>query len=143
MAGEESRGEPELFTRPSEESIDKVVAHLPALEAVAPGEIVSSQDWADCAYHPAIEALRRAFYDNGFVQVFDWGKWQPEAENFIQNPPLMQAANLETCVKLIATHMRKERFCSGHFGEMVRCGHIAAILRRLAAMRDSPAKRDE
>lgn len=37
--------------------------------------------------------------------------------------------------KLLTTHVRKERFCSGHLAGMIENGHILALLKRLAAIR--------
>jgi hypothetical protein len=132
MASEKPR---EPVALPSLENIDNVVAYRRALEAVGPVEIVRDQDFGGCAYHAAIEALLRAFGENNFVQPFDWPGWQSEAESLVNNPSLMRTASLKDCVRLITTHVRKERFCAGHFGSMVRRGHIAAILQRLATIR--------
>jgi hypothetical protein len=86
-------------------------------------------------YAPQVSALMHAFYDNNFVQPFDWGQWQSTAEKIFHDPKRLSKASLSTCVKLITLHVRKDRFCGGHFGEMVRCGHIMAILRRLETLR--------
>ena len=124
--------EPEPFTPPSRENIEAVVRHLPDLESLAPEARIVFQEAATWDYHPAIEALLVAFHRNHFVQPYPWPKWQPEAKTFVADQSLLEHADLETCVKLITLHVRKERFCGGHIGEMIDCGHISAILRRLA-----------
>ena len=44
---------------------------------------------------------------------------------------------LTTCIKLIMASVRYERFCDGHLGEVIKSGHIAAILRRLEQLADA------
>lgn len=130
----------------SKENIDAVVAFLPALEAIPASDIApwpASEKGPDGIpvlamepdYHPDVRALMHAFYENNFVQSFDWGAWQPEADKIFRDPELLQNADLETCCKLITLHVRQDRFSGGHFGVMVENGHIAAILRRLAVLR--------
>ena len=65
---------------------------------------------------------------------FDWPEWQATAEEYVARPNLVAQADLETVRRLITTHVRKERFSEGHFGEMVRCGHIRALVKRLAVV---------
>jgi hypothetical protein len=133
---------PQFYQPINPENIDKVITFLPQIESLPTDQIQKKrQDPGqgfidlDVDYQPTIWKLMRAFEDNGFVQSYDWGTWQPEAERIFHNPPLLETADLETCVKLITLHVRKDRFCSGHFGEMVASGHLAAILRRLDVLR--------
>lgn len=133
----------------TKENIEAVVAFLPALELIPKGE---EAHWADSGkspdgtpvlslepdYHPDVRALIRAFYDNNFVQPFDWSGWQHEAKEFFNNPELLHKVDLDTCCKLITLHVRKDRFSGGHFGLMVETGHIAAIVRRLRELTTKP-----
>ena len=77
----------------------------------------------------------QSLYENHFVQPFDWVAWQSTAETMVEEPNQVSRATLDTCIKLITVHVRKDRFCSGHFGVMVRRGHISAILQRLSELR--------
>jgi hypothetical protein len=43
---------------------------------------------------------------------------------------------------LITIHVRKERFCEGHLPAVVKCGHMAALLRRLKELREASACSD-
>ncbi len=86
-------------------------------------------------YHPGVIDFMRTLYENNFVQSFDWGEWQEEGTRLYQHPELLAGADLETCVKILTLHARKDRFCGGHLGEMVRCGHILAVLRRIQELR--------
>lgn len=136
------------------EGIDRVVSFIPALESIPANEIARWPDHGKVAdgtlvlslepeYHPTVRALMRSFRENHFVQPFDWPEWQSTAEKIFNEPHRLSKVTLKTCVKLITLHVRKDRFVGGHFGEMVRRGHIATILRRLAELRKSLAVRTQ
>ena len=123
-------------------NIDAVARFLPDLSALKYDEIskgpnaTRDEDGAlvldpDVQYHPVVEKLIEALYQNHLIQPFDWGDWQDQARRYYDHPRLIRKASLQTCVKLLTTHVRKDRFCSGHFGEMVRNEHIQRILARL------------
>lgn len=130
------------------ESVDNVVSFMPVLSSIPEEDIAR---WPEAKkkdgvlvlgglepeYHPSVMELRKSFYDNHFIQPFDWPRWQSTAVKIFNEPSRLSKATLKTCVKLITLHVRKDRFVGGHLGEMVRCGHIAAILRRLAELRKS------
>jgi hypothetical protein len=88
-------------------------------------------------YHPAVYAFEKACYENGLVYSFDWVAWSDEAQRYINDPSLLSSADLATCIKLITTHLRKERFSEGHLGAVLQSGHIVAILRRLKQLAES------
>jgi Family of unknown function (DUF6508) len=116
----------------SKENIDAVVGFLPALTRVSKRQVARYRESAlEPEYHPQISALMKGLNRNNFVQSFDWPSWQAEAEILYKNPDLLARADLETCIKLLTLHMRKDRFSGGHFGAMIEGGHIVAILRRL------------
>ncbi len=76
-----------------------------------------------------------AAYAHGWVTQFDWSAWQSEAERFVEDPELVRAAEVSEIERLITVHVRKERFCDGHLGAMVGCGHLGAVSGRLAVIR--------
>jgi hypothetical protein len=136
------------------ECIDKVASFIPVLASIPAKEFARwpEQKKRDDGvlelslephYHPAIGALMRSFYENHFVQPFDWAQWQPTGAKICEEPNLLSRATLETCIKLITLHIRKDRFVGGHFGAMVSCGHIPAILHRLVELRKSLAVRTQ
>ena len=65
---------------------------------------------------------------------FNWPEWQPIAQYYVQDGDLLDSASLETCVRLLITHLRKNRFCEGHFRTMLQSGHIQRLLTRLEAI---------
>jgi hypothetical protein len=89
-------------------------------------------------HKPLVRELMRVLADNNFVQPFNWVRWQPEAVRFFGGTRSVANANLETCVKLLTLHVRKDRFCSGHFGAMLVRGHIQRILNRVACISKIP-----
>jgi hypothetical protein len=46
-------------------------------------------------------------------------------------------ARLTTCIKLIMASVRYQRFCDGHLGEVIKSGHITAVLRKLKQLADA------
>lgn len=81
--------------------------------------------------HRLRDALERSLIANNFQQPFDWGSLQGEAERLVDDAELLKRCDLQTCVKLLTLHLRKDRFCGGHLASMIECGHIARILKRL------------
>jgi hypothetical protein len=86
-------------------------------------------------YDAVVDRLVDALYAGGFIEPFDWPSWQDQAKEYVDHPDLLASADLEVLQKLFTTHVRKERFCSGHLAAMIRCGHLTAVLKRLAEIR--------
>ena len=118
-----------------------VIAFLPIFEAIAPDDfakLVGSSEvpgeipfMGHLEYHPAVYKFIDACYENGMVLSFDWGAWADEAHRYMSDPQRVLSASLDTCMKLLTTHLRAERFCDGHLADVLRSGHITAVLRRL------------
>ena len=120
-----------------EGSIGAILRFLPVLESPGFrfGEVVAQPGQFPYArMAPEVDALIQALYDNGWVEPFDWSEFQDEAIGFFENPLRLESVDLETIRKLLTLHVRKDRFCEGHFLEMLEKGHIQAILRRLAQL---------
>jgi hypothetical protein len=134
---------------PSPADISAVTRFLPLLEApgfsagkLAGGEVVGRnaegapiRQMPYFVYAPALQELVQELYDGGWIQDFDWPSWQGEAERYYEHPELVGRARFRTLVRLLTTHVRKDRFCEGHLAAMVEGGHVAAILRRLQELR--------
>lgn len=120
------------------ESIDRVIAFLPLIEGKREElfRVDTSQSMLDpYVYDEIVDQLVSALYAGGFVVSFDWPGWQQQAKEYVDNPHSLASANLKTLQKLLTTHVRKERFASGHLASILRNGHLAAILNRLAQIR--------
>jgi hypothetical protein len=85
--------------------------------------------------HPLILEFLAALYAHGLVRDYNWPAWQSKAARYYKDPMILQKATLRTCIKLLTIHARIEHFVDGHFGSMVRVGHITAILYRLSKLR--------
>jgi len=83
-------------------------------------------------YSKDVDDFIGALYREGFVLTFDWPQWQDEAARIVEDPAVLQQANINTIQKLLTTHVRKDRFCEGHLLNMFEAGHISALLRRLS-----------
>ena len=70
-----------------------------------------------------------------FIQEFDWTLWHDEAEKYQKYPELISGADLEIIIKLLTTHVRADRFCTGHLANMLDNGHLLQILQRLAEIK--------
>ena len=117
---------------------DSVLRYLPMLESAdfrvgqwcsRTGTLPFFELSADAAL------LLEALDSSGVIYDFDWPSWQSEAERLTSERGAIAHADLATSRKLLVTHVRKDRFCEGHFAGMLRSGHIAAILRRVAQLR--------
>jgi hypothetical protein len=82
----------------------------------------------------------QALYEQQIVYSFDWTRWQDEAKKFVSDPELLKEADLLVLRKLLTTHLRKDRFVEGHLADMLECGHITAVLRRLQEIREEMGK---
>lgn len=119
--------------RTTKENINKILEFLPYFESKEMGfySISKTDLMYPYIYDKSVDDFEKALYDENIMIVFDWGKWQPEAEKYFNDPSLLGNADLETLRKLLTVHMRKERFCCGHLAMMIDSGHILNILKRL------------
>jgi hypothetical protein len=130
------------------EQLDAVLRHLPALEdpevdfgylvppvrgdngVITIGYFVESEQ---------VSSLRSDLEGQGIIFPFRWSEWLDEAKHLYTEPSALQKADLLSLRKLLFLHIRKERFCQGHWVNMLKEGHIAAILRRIQVLRDEMA----
>ncbi len=78
-----------------------------------------------------------SIYEENFVISFDWPACLNTAHHFVTNPELLALPDISTLQKLFTTHVRQERFCSGHWAQMIENGHFLAIFNRLQAIHDA------
>lgn len=92
-------------------------------------------------FEEVVLEFHQALYDNGWATpAFDWTEWQQTAQEFVDSPKKIEKADATTIQKLLTTHCRADRFCEGHLASMFENGHIAALLRRLKAIRETIKK---
>jgi O-acetyl-ADP-ribose deacetylase (regulator of RNase III) len=124
------------------DGLDRVLTYRPVFERQS-SELyevnveVSSLD--PYSYSSEVEQFIQTLYQEGLVIQFNWTTWQQEAGEFINQPERVQTADLATIQQLLTTHVRAERFCSGHLTHTIQTGHLLAILNRLAEIRSHMA----
>ena len=124
---------------PSPEKIDRVLAFLPYFESAgSPFYDVERMrlTLSPFRYSPQVEQFVGALYAEGFIMPFDWVAWQNEAARYLDDPSLLESADLSTLQKLLTTYVRADRFSNGYLAEMIARGQVVAVLRRLQAIRD-------
>jgi hypothetical protein len=62
-----------------------------------------------------------------------------QAHDMLHENELIAAASLDQIRTMLTYCVRGERFMDGHWAHMLESGRIAALLRRLAALRDEAA----
>lgn len=90
---------------------------------------------------PEVRQLQLVLARPGFVVAFDLPAWRAEAERYRDDPEALARAPLVDVCRLITMHLRTDRFVGGHFASAVASGQIAALLRRLRALRDEDRSR--
>jgi O-acetyl-ADP-ribose deacetylase (regulator of RNase III) len=119
--------------------IDKVLAFQSTLgrKGARLYEISAQQSLlAPYIYSNEVNGFIQTLHDEGFILLsFNWGVWLEEANQYVNDPEFLDFADLLTLQKLLTTHIKAERFNSGHLAQLIETGHIVAILKRLATIR--------
>lgn len=124
------------------EGLDRVLAYLPVFRRQSSDlyevnlEVITLDPYS---YAPEVDQFIQVLYQEGLIIQFNWTSWQREAEAWMNHPERIGTCALETIQKLLTTHVRAERFCSGHLAHTIKTGHILAILNRLAQIRSQMA----
>jgi O-acetyl-ADP-ribose deacetylase len=85
-------------------------------------------------YSQKVSEFITTLYHCNFIQEFDWTSYD-ETEKYKKHPILIGDADLEIIIKLLTTHVRADRFCSGHLASVLDNGYLLKILQRLAEIR--------
>jgi Family of unknown function (DUF6508) len=92
-----------------------------------------------------IVTLSRVIFDSGqnhaLVYVGNQKDWLSGSGIVFDEGGVIQVrvdrARLTPCIKLIMASVRYQRFCDGHLGEVIKSGHITAVLRKLKQLADA------
>ncbi len=126
-------------------NIDAVLKFLPYFEDNKNQfyEVQKDSDFlmAPYIYSKEVMTFMDTLYNENIVFSFDWGEWQEEAIRYFNNPDLIKSTDILTLRKLFTLHVRKERFCDGHFTSVIDSGHLVNILKRLKELRDKIKER--
>ena len=125
---------------PTPEQIDELVAFLPKLyaEGFQSVKAMVSEDPDGSLIFPY------AVYDDlvhEFAQLASQDHWcefsySPSSSgNGLEDPAFVTRASLTEVKTMLTWCIRGERFCSGHWGEVIDSGKLRLLLERLAVIR--------
>lgn len=131
------------FPKLTTENIDAILCFLPIFEA--PGFKFGRCDSNNSllSYYTLGEDAGRfyhALYEHNWIIKFPWMNWDEGRRLYHARPTQLDGVDLETLRKLLTAHVRQDRFCEGHLGDVFESGHLLAILRRLRDLRAVSAK---
>ena len=116
---------------------DRILSYISVFErpGYSFGKWSDSEDWQqhftrDETANRFVETL----YEDGWMEPFDWGSWEPHAARFRRDIGALSRARVSTLQRLLCLHIRKDRFVEGHLAAMFESGDILRILRRLAEL---------
>lgn len=110
------------LTEVSKENIEKVLKYLPYFEDVNNAFYHMDNKFSldPYSYANKVQEFISTLYSGNFIQPFDWAEWQSEAQKLVTDERLLKDADITTVIKLFTTHIRKNRFCSGHLASMIK-----------------------
>lgn len=114
--------------------IDKILQFLPVFK----GKDFNIGQWnskENClsyfVFSDQVLDFEIVLYAEGFIlDKFEWPNWK-YGRRLMQNPELIQKANLLTLRKQMTTNIRYDRFCEGYLAGCFKDGTIVKILERL------------
>ena len=126
--------------KPTAKDIEKLLAYLPQLSAegydpikrwhggqAADGSVTMSSP----EYEEAAECLRvMAFEDCWFDREYP----QKDAASMLESEDVVRAADIDQIRTMLTYCARGDRFCEGHWGDMIEKGHVRRLLERLAEL---------
>lgn len=125
---------------PERAGVEAVLAFLPLFEdpRFLPEVVVAEeQGWTLEQYTREVYEFERTLYRAGFIVRFDWSGWEAEAFRYFRDPALLETADCRVIRRLLTLHIRKNVVCEGHLANMLREGHLQAILRRLSVLSET------
>jgi O-acetyl-ADP-ribose deacetylase len=126
-----------IYKEIKKKDIDKILEYLPYFKDKTNSfYTIESENYFDpYSYSGRVNQFIDTLYKHNFIISYDYPSWQPEAIKYVEDPKLLESADLLTLQKLLTLHVRKERFCSGHLASVIDEGHLLKILERLKKLR--------
>ncbi len=126
---------PERITRAD---IDALLAYLPVFERPGWEPVRQWRGGADEFPYPQYAPEVDEFFTLTAQPRWSDYHYDPQsAEAVLEDDAAVRAAGLGQVRTLLTYCTRGERFSDGFWGEMVRTGRVAALLRRLQELRDT------
>ncbi len=114
--------------------MERLVAFLPALDQ-GPFHVLSG------GYRSLNERLVGFYehvYRSGLIFPFDWSTWAHGPGADLVAGVGIDHADQDAIRRTLTAHVRHDRFCEGHLLAVIERGDMAALVRRLAALQESP-----
>lgn len=127
---------------PSVQDIDVLLAFLPKL--YAEGARTFADDPDEEISQEGVLQIGSPNYSDAVIEFFDAARrpiWNDHdyvnkhAGKIVFDPSRIAVASLQDMKTILTFCVRGERFCAGHWGELVEEGQIRYILNRLAELR--------
>lgn len=118
-------------------NLDRILQFLPLFERRGTRLYEQQQNVLNpYIYSSEFENFLQTLYDEGFILPnFDWGVWLDRATQYVEDASALGNADILTLQKLLTTHIKAERFNSGHLAQLIDNAHFLSILYRLADLR--------
>ena len=123
---------------PTERDIADLVAFLPKLSAPGFKPIIDlgggekDEDGGFVMPWPTYDPVVEEFFRLAGAECWTDHDYEPaEAGRMLEDEGLVGAADLPQIRTMLTYCVRGERFCDGHWGEMVEGGHVRRLLERL------------
>lgn len=132
------------MTTPTANDFDALIAYLAVFEA--PGFVAAVEDAG--VDQPASNdvVVRPLLYDDqvrSFIKLAASAPWHPAAFDVISAADLLDdkervsKASLEELRQCLRYVVRGEKFCDGHWEDVISDGRVSSILRRLIELRST------
>lgn len=126
---------------PTLQEINKLVAFLPRLyeEGFTPikrwGGGTTSKDGVFTMPWPEYDEIVEEFFRTASTECWiDYNYRPEEACRMLENDDVLKTADLAQIKTMLTYCVRWERFCDGHWDEMIKGGHVRRLLQRLAEL---------
>jgi len=132
---------------PSDQDVHELLSFLPKLYSkdfitINRCDITEkNQDSSSILQWSEYNELVKEFYRLASKKCWDDYKYHPErARKMLENMEVVERASLSQIKTMLTYCVRGERFCDGHWGNMIEKGYIRALLKRLCNLRKDNAK---
>ncbi|HEY0114598.1 MAG TPA: DUF6508 domain-containing protein [Allosphingosinicella sp.] len=116
----------------STEQVDLVLQHAPRVAALA-------QATGAVTGHPDVGNMLLTMDETEFTAPFDWLAEFQDRPELLQDPAIVDTADLETLRKIMTAHIRIDRQSGYHLDQLIASGYWQRCLNRLAQLRTTMA----
>lgn len=116
----------------TKDRIEALLRFLPALSE--PGRSYFAEDIASSRYPIYTDDVIAFFTEAGRPWWADYNYNPREAGPMLLDDARVAVASLEEVKSMLTYCVRCERFCDGAWGELLKTGRVAALLRRIEAL---------